>query len=399
MNIESIRNSFPSLKGDTVFLENAGGSQVPHTVIESISQFMVDSYAQTGVAYPESERATQMVDYAHQFLNTFFNGSGLGEVAIGSSTTGLFYILGNCFSEVLKAGDEVVVSVTNHESHVGPWVRLEKLGVKVIWWGVDSESGLGSLKELEEIMSDRVKLVCFTQTCNLTGDRVDVTAVSEIAHRYGALSVVDCVAAAPHELPDVAKWNCDFACVSLYKIYGPHFGAMWGKHSAWEGLHGPNHFFLPRNGAKPFEIGCLPYELLAGLKGLEHYFCTLGSIEEFGRVALENAFLTMSSLEKPLLNRLSSFFEEREDLWLIGPKDGAIRHPTYGFVHETLKSSEIVERVIQKGIAIRFGHMYAYRLCERLGIDLTHGVVRVSAVHYNSENEVDRLISALKEIF
>lgn len=399
MTIHEIRSRFPALKSSTTFLENAGGSQVPIDVIEAISKFYVEAYAQTGVDYPESVLATESVDFAHRFMNEFFNGAGLGDVVFGSSTTALFYLLGQCLAEKLKPGDEVIIANNNHESHIGPWVRLERKGVRVNWWKADAESGMMGLSGLKSLLNDKVKLVCVTQTCNLTGDRLDIRAVCALAHSFGAQVIVDCVAAAPHELPDVAQWEVDFACVSLYKIYGPHMGALWGRSESWEALDGPNHFFLPRIGGKPFEIGCLPYEFLAGLRGLTKYFADLGGGDGTNRKGLEMAYRRISELEAPLVNMLQEFLESRQDVRILGPQRGEMRHPTFSFVHDVLSSSDIVERVLAAGFAIRFGHMYAYRLCEHCGISLEDGVVRISAVHYNSAEEIEGLCGVLEQIF
>lgn len=398
-SLEAIRAQFPALDSGFVFLENAGGSQVPRSVIESTSRFFDESYVQTGVEYPASERATQVVVDAHAFLNRMFNGEGLGHVAIGSSTTSLLYLLGNCFADRLVEGDEVVVSVTNHESHVGPWVRLAKRGVTVKWWGVDPETGLSSLDELAELVNERTKIVAFTHTCNLSGDLVDPKAVAAIAHRVGAKAVVDCVAAAPHQALDVKDWGVDFCAFSAYKVYGPHFAALWGRSEAWMELEGPNHFFLPNVETKRFEIGCLPYELLAGYLALQGYFCFLaGTDGECSREVIETAYGVIEGLERGLEDRFMGFLESKPKVRYFGPRRGDLRHPTFGFVHVSMPSDQVVAKVLANDIGIRYGHMYAYRMTEAIQVSPEPGVVRVSALHYNTPEEIDRICGVLDEI-
>lgn len=399
-SVEEIRGQFPALDSGFVFLENAGGSQVPAGVIDGVSSFFRESYVQTGVGYPASERASATVEEAHRFLDVMFGGAGQGHTVIGASTTALFAMLGNCFAGVLREGDEVVISVANHESHIGPWVRLERLGVVVKWWGVDPMTGLSSLDELEGLLTERTKLVAFTQTCNLTGDIVDVGAVAAMAHRVGAKAVVDCVAAAPHAAMDVARWGVDFCAFSAYKVYGPHFAALWGRSEAWAGLEGPNHFFMPNVGAKRFELGCLPYEMLAGFLRLKDYFCFLAGAEAgaFSRQVLERAYAVMEGLEDQLEARIGAFLAGREGVRVFGPGVGASRHPTYGFVSDRVASDDVVARVLEAGIGIRYGHMYAYRMCEAVQVTPDPGVVRVSAVHYNTTAEIERLCAVLDDV-
>lgn len=401
-DVAAIRQQFPSLAQDFIFLENAGGSQVPIQVIEAMNSFLRTDYVQTGSPYPASQRTTQLAKDAHAFTNLMFNGEGLGYVAMGPSTTSLVYMLANCFSEVLQPGDEVIVSVANHESNAGPWYRLASRGVTVKWWGVDPHTGLSSISALEELVTERTKIVAFPRTCNLLGDIVDVKAVTEIAHRVGAKVVVDVVASASHEPINVRDWGCDFAVFSNYKIYGPHAAAMFGTYDAWGQLNGPNHFFVSTTGsAAKFELGCLSYEACAGILGLADYLKFLIGAPDHptDRSLIEKSFGRMSELERPLRQRLVSYLANRDDLRLIGGTDPNVdRHPTISFVHKTKDSGDLCRSICDRGFGIKSGHMYAYRLCEAIGIAPDPGVVRISAVHTNSTEEIESLIECLEDV-
>jgi selenocysteine lyase/cysteine desulfurase len=157
---DRIRSAFPALAGDTVFLENAGGSQVPAVVAERIRDYMVSSYVQLGAGYPLSQRATAMVDEAHDFVRLLFNGAD-GEVILGPSTSALLQMLANSYSKVLTPGDEIVVARIGHEANVGPWTKLAALGIEIKWWEMDTADFTSPLGRLEELLSERTALVAF----------------------------------------------------------------------------------------------------------------------------------------------------------------------------------------------------------------------------------------------
>lgn len=399
IQISDVRAQFASLDGGFTYLENAGGSQVPTCVIDEITRFFREDYVQLGSGYAASDRAGDLVYQAHGFINEFFNGVGTGSVAVGQSSTALTHMLANSLRLNLKRGDEIVISVANHESNIAPWVRLEHDGIVIRWWGVDPESGMVSLDDLKPLLNERTKLVAFTQTCNMMGDIVDVASVSKLAHQVGARVIVDSVAAASHVAPEVEAWDVDFCFYSQYKVYGPHFGCLWGKNEAWSELNAPGHFFLPDEGTKRFELGCTPYELLAGVLKLQDYFAVLAGHPIYqGRATIEAAYASMKKFEEPLTKRLEAILDDLPGIRRFGPATGEDRHPTFSFIHESIKPSEIVRRVHQHPIGIKHGNMYAYRWCEAVGLEPEEGAVRLSAVHYNTVEEIDRVGEVLRQI-
>lgn len=394
-----IRSAFPALAGDPVFLENAGGSQVPAVVADRIRDYMVSSYVQLGAGYPLSQRATATVDEAHDFVRLLFNGAD-GEVILGPSTSALLQMLANSYSKVLTPGDEIVVAQIGHEANVGPWTKLAALGIEIKWWEMDTDDFTSPLGRLEELLSERTALVALPHVSNLLGEIMDVAAVTELAHRAGARVVADGVAYAPHRAMDVAAWDIDFYAYSTYKVYGPHMAAMWASRDALSELQGPNHFFIPDDEVPyKFELGGVSHEGCAGILGLRDYLAMLAGVGEaatLDRAGVEHAFEIMTACELPMQQRLIEYLQSRSDLRIIGPAHGASsRVGTISFVHDSKTSREITEVVDRSGIAIRHGHMYAYHLCEALGRDVEDGVVRVSLVHYNTPDEIERLIEVL----
>jgi cysteine desulfurase family protein (TIGR01976 family) len=400
VSLDSIRARFPALASPWALLENAGGSQVPLEVIDAVRRHMTESYVQLGAGYPMSDVATRTVDEAHRFANVLFNGTETGHAILGPSSTQLCHLIAGCLSERLRAGDEVVVAANGHEANIGPWLRLARAGATVRWWPVDRDAGDCTLDGLRRVLSERTRLVAFPHVSNLLGGIVDVAAITRLAHDAGARVFVDGVAYAPHRAIDVAAWDVDWYVYSTYKVYGPHMGALYGRADAIAELEGPNHFFIPRDSVPyKFELGGACHEGCAGILALGQYLAFLagapGAACERGLV--ERAFERMTEREVGLQRRLLERLADMRHLRIVGPlsSDAASRVPTVSVLHDRLRPSAVVAAAHAARVAIRHGHMYSYRLCEALGIPTEEGVVRLSAVHYNSDAEIDRAADAL----
>jgi selenocysteine lyase/cysteine desulfurase len=210
----------------------------------------------------------------------------------------------------------------------------------------------------------------------------------------------DGVAYAPHRAMAVDEWGADWYAFSAYKVYGPHMAALWGRRSALAEVTGPNHFFVADDDVPyKFELGGVDHEGCAGLLGLREYLGFLAGLtlgEAVDRPAVERAFAVMTACELPCQAALLAYLRSRPDVRVVGPTgDGPSRVGTVSFVHSGRSSRAITDVVDRSGVAIRHGHMYAYRLCRALGLDPEDGVVRVSLVHYNTPEEIARLIDVL----
>ena len=403
VDVARLRGRFPALDSETVFLENAGGSQVPAVVADAIHEYMRRTYVQLGAGYALADQCDAIVHEAHEFISLFMNGQGRGKVILGPSCTQLCTMLAGCYADALEPGDEIIVVQSGHEANVGPWMKLADRGFTVKMWTFDTTSMTCPLEELEKLLTERTKLVAFVHVSNLLGEIVDVAAITRIAHAAGARVVVDGVAYAPHRAIDVAAWDVDWYVYSNYKVYGPHMAALFGTHEALAELTGPNHFFIPREEIPyKFELGGASHEGCAGLLALGKYLNFLAGREEdvpIDRQAIVDAFDVMHACEDPVQKRLIGYLLGKDRVRIIGPAhSGPDRVGTISFVHESKSSAEIAAAAHAQNIGIRNGHMYAYRLCEALGLDPADGVVRVSLVHYNTVEEIDRLIEVFERV-
>lgn len=401
-DLEVLRAAFPALAGDVAFLENAGGSQVPACVADAMHRYMRETYVQLGAGYELSRRCTATVDAAHDFARTFVNARR-GQAIIGSSTTALLNLLASCYAQVLRPGQEIILAETGHEANLGCWKRLERQGVVIRWWRVDTETYACPLDGLRGLLSERTALVALPHVSNLLGGIVDLPAVVQAAHAVGARVVADGVAYAPHRAIDVDAWDVDWYVYSTYKVFGPHMAVLYGRDDALAELPGPNHDFIPGDDLPyQFEPGGANHEGCAGLLALGGYLKFLGGAPVEGpchRTVVEAGFARAAALEEPLTARLLGWLGGRPGVRIIGSAAAdEARVGTVSFTYAHKSSREITAAVDASGVAIRCGHMYAYRLCQALGIPVEDGVVRASLVHYNSLEEIERLIRALERV-
>lgn len=371
---------------------------MPRQVADAIRDFMVESYVQRGAGYRLSQNVTRVVDEARQMACDLVGAGDTGAMTFGATTSSLMRMLADAYADTLREGDEIVVAEAGHEANVGPWVRLEKFGARIVWWRIDPTERRARVEDLEPLLSERTRIVAFPQVSNILGEVTDARAVADLAHQVGAEVVVDGVAFAPHASVDVQALDADWYVFSFYKVFGPHMAALYGKHEAYARLVGPNHFFVPRDAVPyKFELGAPPYELCAGLVGLRDYLRMVGGPVGSDRERFVRAFRTMLTMERPvhrhLVDRLSSWPGVRM-ISSSQPESVGI----VSFVHERLSSQEIAEAAWAEQIGIRHGSMYSNRLISALGLDPEDGVVRVSLAHYNTVEEIDRLLAVLEPI-
>ncbi|MGE0816164.1 MAG: cysteine desulfurase-like protein [Vicinamibacterales bacterium] len=402
LDLPFVRAQFPSLSGDFVFLDNAGGSQALGQVIDRIADYLRTTNVQLGASYAVSEQAGARMQEAQRRMAAFVNASRPEEVVMGPTSTLLVQLLARAMAHQFAPGDEVVVTRADHESNIGAWVGLDAVGVVPRFWEFDPASRRLELDGLARVMSPRTKLVAFTHASNIFGTIHPVAEITRFVHDHGAKVCVDGVAYAPHRLVDVAAWDVDYYVLSLYKVYGPHHALLYGKYAHLVELANLYHYFIA-NDRIPYKLqpGNPNYELSWGAVGIVDYAEALGAragaADASPRARMQAAFASMAGHEEVLARRLLDYLATKPTVRLIGEAtaDRAVRVPTISFTVDGMAAPDLVRRIDPLGIGIRHGDFHSRRLVEHLGLQATGGVVRVSMVHYNTVDEIDRLIAGL----
>ena len=404
LNLEQIRAEFPALAGDTVFLDNAGGSQVLRRVADRVRDYLLTSSGQLGASYADSQRAGEKVLAARRAVAELINAPHDDEVVMGGATTALMFVLTQALRLGVKPGGEIIVTNTDHESNIGGWTRLAEAGAVIKVWEVNRDSLALELADLDRLLSPRTTWLAMTHASNILGTVNPVEEVSRRVHAAGGRVCVDAVAYAPHRLVDVQACGADVVVFSFYKVFGPHYAVMWGRRELLLALPSLNHFFIgPEVIPYKLQPGNVNYELSYGCIGIHEYLCDTGTAlgaSGTPRQRMQAAFDAFAAHEDRLAERLLGWLRGRKGVRIIGrpsATDGQ-RVPTISFVVADTPSESIVRHVDGHGIGIRFGDFYARRLIESLGLQGQGGVVRVSMAHYNTEAEIDRLIRAFEEV-
>lgn len=402
--LDFVRGHFPGLGQGWALFDNAGGSLALEGVASAVAEHLRLSGVQVGASYAISRRATDRVAAGAAAIARLIGASGPREVVLGPSTTQLLQNLSRALSPRLGAGDEIVVTDCDHEANRSPWARLAERGVVVREWRLDRASLALRLDDLEPLMTPRTRLVCWPHVSNLLGTLHPVADVARFVRERGALSCVDGVAFAPHRLVDVEALGIDFYAFSTYKVYGPHLGALYVREGRWAEVDNVNHdFFGPDSVPYKLQPGGANHELASSLVAVEAYLLGLAGAlgappEAPARERLALAFAAITEHEEALSARFLAGLAGLRGarVWGEPGPSRARRVPTFSFTFEGRRSPDVVARVDEAHVAIRFGDFYAPRLVERLGVGPQGGVVRASMVHYNTEAEVDRLLEALE---
>ena len=403
-DLDFVRSQFPGLKQDWTFFDNAGGSQILKSAVDRINTFLFEKNVQIGGSYAVSQAAAAALHEARQAGMTLVNAARPEEIVFGPSTTVLLQNLSRAMESQFAPGDEVIVTVSDHESNIGPWDRLQASGVVVKFWPLDQETLTLKLEDLEPLMSERTRLVAVTHVSNILGAVNDIRAIADFVHARGALICVDAVAYAPHRAIDVQAFDADFYVFSLYKVFGPHYALMYGKYALLAELDTLYHYFYGKEKVPgKLEPGNPNYELAYATCGIVDYLTALGErAGETGssRMKVEAAYRAITAQEEALSERLLAYLRARNDCTIIGDAsaDGRRRVPTIAFRLDGRDAADICRQVDGFQVAIRHGDFHSRRLAEYLGLTDHGGMLRVSMVHYNTIEEVDRLTAALDTI-
>jgi cysteine desulfurase family protein (TIGR01976 family) len=382
LDLEAVRARFSALDRPLAFFDGPGGTQCPDEVIDAIARYTREDNANIGAPYETSVRTVELVQRAHAAAGRFL-GCDAGEVAFGPSMTSLNFLLTRTLGRTLEAGDEIVCTRLDHDGNVAPWLELaHDLGVVVRFAGVHDDLSL-DYDDLEAQLSDRTRVVAFPIASNAVGTTPDVARIVELAHGAGALAWADAVHYGPHGPIDVSAWDVDVLLCSPYKFFGPHMGMAYGKRELLESWR-PYKVRPSANEpvGRRFEHGTLQHELLAGFIAAVEYVESLG-------------WEAMLAHERGLGQRFLDGLPEPVELYGLRTMEGRV--PTFAFNLPGRSSEETATELAARDIAVWWGDYYAVEIMKQLGLG-DSGAVRVGFVHYNTEGEVDRLLTALDEL-
>ena len=323
------------------------------------------------------------------------------EVSFGPSTTQNTYVLAQAFGQMLKPGEAIIVTNQDHEANSGPWRRLADRGVEIREWKLEPETGHLPINDLKSLLDDKVKLVCFPHCSNIVGEINPATEICELARAAGAYTCIDGVSYAPHGFPNVGEIGADIYLFSAYKTYGPHQGIMAIRRALGEKLPNQGHFFNADTLYKRFTPAGSDHAQVAASAGMADYIDALYAHYHDSDTSAANRAKAVHDLmrahEKRLLQPLLDYLAGKNSVRLLGPRTADNRAPTVAMVARD-KGDDIAAKLATKGIMCGGGDFYGVRCLEAQGVDVKHGALRVSFVHYTSESEVERLINALDEV-
>ena len=417
-NLDAIRAQFPALAitdngTRRIYFDNPGGTQVPKSVADAISDCLLTTNANIGAHFVTSKSADAVVLAAREAMADFLNAPSSSEIIFGQNMTTITLHMSRSIGRLFSPGDEIVLSKMDHDANIGPWLLMARdLNLEVRWLPFNTESFEIDPEDLNEIITERTRLVCVGGASNLTGTINDITTICARAKAVGALSFIDGVQSAPHVPIDVQRIGCDFFICSPYKFFGPHQGVLWGRREILERLN--PYKVRPLTSELPwcFESGTQSHEGLAGISAAVDYFAEVGRTMAADQAAnwsqfsgrrqhIHAAMDLLFEYEKTLTSHLIDGLLEIDGVTIQGitARDALDRRvPSVSFTHDSVQSDDIAKALAEQNIFVWSGDFYAMDAAKVLGVSDSGGTLRVGPVHYNSIDEIDELLQSLRTL-
>jgi cysteine desulfurase family protein (TIGR01976 family) len=410
--LRELRAEFPALQQTLdgrpiVFFDGPGGTQVHGSVIDAIARYYTEANSNAHGAFEFSRRTDETVVAARAAMASFLNAARPDEIVFGPSMTALTFNLSRSIGRTLSAGDEIVVTRLDHDANVAPWVALEEQGALIRRIDFDPADCTLDMDGLRAAIGPRTRIVAVGAASNAVGTVNDIEQIAEWAHAVKAWIYVDAVQYAPHAVIDVQALDVDFLVFSTYKLFGPHLGVLWGRYDLLDKL--PAYKVIPAGDTPPdkFEMGTPNFEGMAGATAAVDYIVSLG--RRFGeppgtgsrRAEIETGMRAVRTHERRLVERLIDGLQAIRGIRIHGITDSARfddRVPVVSFTAEGHTPEDIARRLDERALFVWNGDFYAVHVIERLGLATSGGLVRVGINHYNTVDEVDRLLAAIDEI-
>jgi cysteine desulfurase family protein (TIGR01976 family) len=418
LDIAAVRSAFPSLALEVnsqaaVFADNPGGTQVTQACVEAVSAYYRQNNANTHGAFLTSQRTDALLGEAHAAMADLLNASDPREIVFGPNMTTLTFAFSRALGRTLQAGDEILVTALDHDANVAPWQQLaEDRGLTVRMADVDLATCTLDMADLRAKITPQTKIVAVGYASNAVGTINDVQTIIGWAREVGALTWIDAVQYAPHAPIDVQALGCDFLACSAYKFFGPHQGIVWGKLEHLERLR--PYKVRPASDEAPdrWETGTQAHELQAGTLATLDYLAALGHPHADAyrnafagmtgrRLDLHAAMAIIQAHERTLAARLIAGLKGIPGVMLYGLMDEADlarRVPTVALTVAGFTPRALAEGLAERGVFVWDGNYYALTLMERLGLEEHGGALRIGLAHYNTAEEVDRIVASLRAV-
>ena len=422
-DLSNYRHYFPSLHLEVdgkqaIYFDNPGGTQVAQQVIDAMVTYFSETNANTHGAFLTSSRTDQIIADARTSMADFLHAASPNEIVFGPNMTTLTFAFSRAIGKTLQPGDEIVVTILDHDANVAPWIALQERGVIIRTVDVHPENVTLDMEDMRSKISKHTRIVAVGYASNAVGTINDIATIIRWAHEVGALAWIDAVQFAPHGPIDVQKLDADFLVCSSYKFFGPHLGILYGKAEHLEKF--PAYKVRPASEGIPdrWETGTQNHEGLAGLVGVIDYLAMIGRENSSryrqlfsansetrsyqGRqLELKVAMQALTDYERGLSAQLLAGLREIKGLQVYGITDTnqlTLRVPTIACNIEGHSPRELAEHLASQGIFAWDGNYYALGIMERLKLESKGGALRLGLAHYNTMNEIDRVLESLEQI-
>lgn len=406
LDADAVRRRFPALARTidgraAVYFDGPAGSQTPQSVIDAMADYLANHNANHGGVFATSRENDELLLQAQRAVADLLGVNDPATVVFGANMTTLTFAFSRALARTWRMGDEVIVTQLDHDANITPWrMAAEERGALVREVRIHPEDCTLDVESFRSKLSDRTRLVAVGGASNATGTINPVRQIADMAHAAGADVFLDAVHLAPHALLDVPAWNCDYLVCSAYKFFGPHVGILWSRRDRLASL--TPYKVRPADDRSPdrWMTGTPNFEGIAGVRAAVDYLAELGGPAPTRRSALQQAFERIGNYESELGRRFLAGLQRLSSVALYGIADSERMHervPTFALRIRGHSPRGVAEFLARRGIFVWHGNFYAQRLSEILGLE-PEGMVRVGLLHYNTAEEVDRLLQALEQI-
>ena len=403
IDLDKVRSNFPSLslkdenENQIIYLDGPGGTQVPSSVIDAISNYYRQSNSNTHGEFITSKETDSIMDSMRKKVAQFLGAENKECISIGQNMTTLNYSLSRGLSKFFKKGDEVIITELDHEANRGPWKTLESYGIKLVEVAL-LQDGTLDYNDFKNKINQRTALVAMGMSSNALGTINDFNYIKKITTKYSSLLLLDAVHYAPHFSIDVKSLDCDFLICSAYKFYGPHVGLLYSRPSLLDTLDPDRLIVQEQYAPYKIETGTLNHAACNGVSAAIDFISSIGEGNSY-REKLVSAYKKISNHEYELASNLYSSLDALDNVTIIGQDfSNKNRTPTVSFIHKKYSANEICKKLGEVNICAWDGHFYALKAIQKLNLEKIGGVTRLGVSLYNTQEEIDRTVKVISSL-